>query len=225
MGDWRIITGMAAQQNDTPKRRRRRFQYSLRTLLLLVLLVSVGFSCLAVKFGRVRKRRELVAALELRGVTIRYAYEVDRSSHPPGPEWLRAILGDDFFAEVDAVYADHIGLTDEDLAEVSELTGLSALSVSGGQITDAGLKHLKGLANLRILYLSNTQVTDSGLEQLKGLTALDGLDLSYTQVGGPGLKHLKGLARLNILYVHNTEVTGAGVEELQKALPDAEIEY
>ena len=28
---------MAAQQNDTPKRRRRRFQYSLRTLLLFVL--------------------------------------------------------------------------------------------------------------------------------------------------------------------------------------------
>jgi hypothetical protein len=39
---------------DSPKPKRRWYQFSLRTLLLMMLLVSIGMSCLAVRRHRVR---------------------------------------------------------------------------------------------------------------------------------------------------------------------------
>ena len=37
---------------EEPERKRRRFQFSLRTLLLLVLLVAIGFSWIGTKIQR-----------------------------------------------------------------------------------------------------------------------------------------------------------------------------
>jgi len=53
----------AAGQADKPRARRRWYQYSLRTLLLVMLLASVGISWFAVKMQRARKQREAVEAI------------------------------------------------------------------------------------------------------------------------------------------------------------------
>jgi hypothetical protein len=46
-----------------PKRRRRRFlQFTVRSLLVFVLLVSIGMSWFAVKLARARRQREAVEA-------------------------------------------------------------------------------------------------------------------------------------------------------------------
>ena len=92
-------------------------------------------------------------------------------SEPPGPRWLRSLLGDDFFAGVV-------------LAHVT---------------TDAGMEHLKALTQLQRLWLSYTRVTDGGLEHLKGLTQLQWLSLWDARVTDAGEADLrKALPNCNI---------------------------
>ena len=84
----------------TSKPRRRWFQYSLRTLLVLMLLVCIGMGWLAVKMQRVRREREAVAAIERLGGWCVYG-DPDSAEESRGRAWLRKLLGDDFFTHPD----------------------------------------------------------------------------------------------------------------------------
>ncbi len=240
--------------NEPRAPRLRWFQYSLRTLFIAVFLVSIGMSWVAVRIERARREREAAAALMKLGGYVLYDYQQDQSGNslpvadPPGPGWLRNILGENFFATVVCVYLDSSAQRDSDLAPLKELTQLQRLELSGADVTDAGLEHLKGLTQLQrlvltgtrvsdaglehlrrltqlqLLNLAHTQVTDAGLEHLKGLAQLKELNLSYTHVTDAGLEHLKGLTQLRALKLRETNVTDEGVKALQKALPTCSIQ-
>ena len=155
---------MTTDHPNPSKPRRRWFQYSLRTLLVLVTVLCVW---LAVTANRARKQREAVAAIEAVGGVVYYEYQTKSGQKPPGPKWLRELIGDEYFVSVVLV----------DFNET--------------QVTDAGLMHLKGLTKLELLYLNRTQITDAGLEHLKGLTNLEDLWLNGTQVTDEGVKKLQ----------------------------------
>ena len=93
---------------------RRWFQFSLRSLLFLVVVVALPCSWLAVEMKKATKQQEAVEALIRLNCGFEYDYEVqfDPSSGlqieeewypgkpdamPSGPAWLRKCLGDDFF--------------------------------------------------------------------------------------------------------------------------------
>ena len=188
---------------------RWRFQFSLRSLVVLVVAVSVPCCWLAVKMRDAQRQRRAVEAIRKAGgwAWVGYDYEFDRfgnfppsQEQEPAPSWLRDLLGVDFFAEVEVVLLD-----DTDFG-------------------DAGLQQVVGgLTNLQCLSLSKTQVTDAGLEHLKGLTNLDTLALNDTQMTDEGLAHLKGSVRLQYLYLGNTHVTDKGIEGIRTALPNCEV--
>ncbi len=127
-----------------PARKLRWFQYSLRSLLLLTLLVSLVMSCVAVRMQRARRQDEAVEEIEKLGGQVQYDYEA-QGVNPPGPAWLRNLLGENFFATVVAV------------------------DLSLQQVTDAGLEHLKGLTQIQTLCLVQTMVTDEGVKKLQRL--------------------------------------------------------
>ena len=110
---------------------RLRFQFSILSLLLLVVVVAVPFSWLATEMKAARKQREAVEEIEKAGGAVSYDYQFDLSgtwipgATPPGPAWLRNLLGDDLFVDVTR----------------------SILTSSG--VSDAGLEHLKGLTQLQ----------------------------------------------------------------------------
>jgi hypothetical protein len=192
-----------------PKRRTRKFlQFSLRTLLIFVLLVSIGMSWFAVKMEKARRQKEAVEAIRKMGGCVYYDYQFgeDRAflatAEPPYPQWARALLGDDFFFDVDCVSP-----------------------IFNGTFRDDEAIHLKALKNLNTLALSGTDITDAGLEHFEGLASLEHLYLGYSQVTDAGLEHLEGLTRLDVLYLEQTQVTPEGVKKLQEALPDCEIVY
>ena len=108
----------------------RWYQYRLRTLLLVVLLMSLPLSWLAVKMDRVKKERKAVAEIVTLGGRVEYDYQLQhrrlhsgvrnlrsmrdlpKPAKPPGPMWLRKVLGDDFFATVVRVQSlrmNHMG--------------------------------------------------------------------------------------------------------------------
>ena len=197
-----------------------RFQFSLRSLLVATVVVAIPFSWLAVEMKRARRQREVVAAIEKLGGSVRYDYVFTPPFcfEMPGPVWLRKLVGDDFFANVEGVRSYEMSEADIALPYLRELPRLWELDLSHTQVTDAGLERLKGLTQLRWLSLANTHVTDAGLRHLMGLTHLEQLYLSDTQVTDGGLQHLKGLTQLYLLWLDDTHVTDAGLEHLKELI-------
>lgn len=104
------------QPNDSKTRsslgKRCWLQFSLRTLLLVVLLASAGMSWMVVKVQQARRQRQAVEAIRALGGFVTYDYAIDQAyGHPvnaeaPGPGWLGSVLGADFFADVVRVNCD-----------------------------------------------------------------------------------------------------------------------
>ncbi len=176
--------------SETTKRRLPWFQYSLRTLLVVVLLGSIDMSWVAARMQRARRQKEAVEAIRKLQGTVFYDYSFDTSGNeikgaqPPGPFWLRSFLGDDCFANVTKVFLGnimpyhHARVTDTDLVHLKALPQLDGLWFGECDVTDAGLGYLKALTRLETLNLGGTKLTDAGLKHLKGLTHLRELGLS-----------------------------------------------
>ena len=104
---------------------RRRFQYSLRTLLLVVTLFAIACSWLAVKIRQAQRQQEAVAEIQKLGGSIVYDWPAGWKPArnvlpPPGPAWLRSLLGVDLFLTVHAVDVSGIQVTDEDVNKLQQ---------------------------------------------------------------------------------------------------------
>ncbi len=157
----------------TEKRRRRWLQFSLRTLLVFVLLVSIGMSWFAVKMAKVRKQREAVEVIEKAGGFVVYGYSTGSSV----PKWARAVFGKPFFFDTLGVDVGETEFGDDEAAYLKELTYIKYLALTGPQVTDIWLENLEGLTNLEWLCLNRTQVTPQGGESLR--QSLPNLQMSF----------------------------------------------
>ena len=82
---------------------RRRFQFSLRSLLLLVVVVAIPCSWLATEMKAARRQRDSAKAVDEFGGQVTYDYELDPPylpPKPPGPAWIYERLGIDMLADV-----------------------------------------------------------------------------------------------------------------------------
>ena len=202
-----------------PNSRRRRFQFSLRTLLLVMLLASLGASWFAVKMRMAKRQREAVRAMRKLGGCVIYDYECVDPAVPLGPEWLHSVLGEDYFGTVLYVYLKNTQATDAAMAHLEGMSQLRSLGLDRTQVTDAGLAHLETVNQLQKLYLVDTHITDAGLNYLVGMTELMTLQLDSTRITDAGLAHLKGMKQLRLLTCRGTRVTAHGVNDLRQALP------
>jgi len=227
---------------------RSRFQFSIRSLLMLVVVVAVPCSWMAVEMKKAREQSEVLEPIRQSALTVEYDWQVDVDGRgllnvqPPASQWLRNLLGDDFFAglalvgfnglQITDAELEHFSLTsipelqfvglpftditDAGLADIKGLTRLKGLWLTGNHITDAGLRHIKDLTELRSLTLGGTKVTDTGLEHLRGLTNLQSLELSASKVTGRGLTNLEGLTKLDSLDLSASDVSDAGLDHLKR---------
>jgi hypothetical protein len=219
------------------KLHRRWFRFSLRTLLVFVTIASAGFGWIGMQVRKVHRQRVAVEAIKKMGGCLFYDYEVAAflddippkdpsirpAAIPPGPEWLRKVVGDDFLAKVVKVDRVPAEFSDDAMVHFATLVTLRQLDLNFTDVTDAGLGYLEGLRDLQALDLGHTQVTDAGLVHFKQLDKLRWLNLTKTDVTDSGLIHLRQLAQLRDLYLLDTQVTNAGCLELQKWLPNLEI--
>jgi hypothetical protein len=211
---------------------RRRFQYSLRSLLLLVVAVAIVCSWLKVQIERAAKQKEAVEAIKAAGGGATYTlwhnpiWPQEEESDPfsdvnerPPFVWLRELLGDDFFLDVRRLRLNGPKITDACLARLkTHLNGLDrldCLTLTDAQITDAGLVHLQGLSRLVVLDLARTGISDEGLVHLAGLRQLQSLALTGTRITDEGLVHLEGLRQLQILALTGTRISDEGLVHLK----------
>lgn len=150
----------------------RRFQFSIRSLFVLVLAVAIPSAWLAAEMERARRQTELVDWIKSLGGSVQYDWNftpdyLSASAQPPPPTWLRTTLGDDFFFEIEGVQLNHKRITDADLQRLQGLPRVRLLEFADTAIGDAGLDHLTGLSELHWLWLGWTRVTDAGINRLK----------------------------------------------------------
>ena len=171
------------------KPKRRWYQFSLLTLLIVTTLLCLAFACIGWRMQRARVNRERVAAVEKAVTTIEelggkatYAYEDRRPQ-----TWLEIQFDDPGERDdpigvlkvtvVDLTFSD---ITDDSLEHVSRLTELQSLTLFITNVTDAGVVHLKRLTELQHLNLRGTFVSTEGIEMLR--QALPNCEIDYDEV-------------------------------------------
>ncbi len=234
------------------KPRLRWYQYRLRSLLLLMLFVNLGMSCVAVKMKAAHEQEALVARIKKLGGRVAYDYQSflgDTTSRPLAPAWLRRLFGDDMFVNVtcvdlgmseadeavlwslDGLYRlprlEFLGLgaavSDRGLKHLADSTQLQSLSLFGARVRGPGVRHLKGLGQLRSLILNDSEINDTGFESIKELPQLWVLFLENTKIGDEGLKHLAGMGQLRCVNLDGTRVTDAGLVHLESLTSLCEV--
>ena len=221
---------------DAKPAKRRRFRYSLRGLMLLILVLCIG---LGVWGEKARRQRLAVAAILAYGGFAAYDYEMvngdfEPDQHPSEPKWLLRLSGIDFFHNV-----EYVGLIQPDLdsagkalspnrppnpvfAKLADLPGLRKLKLIDA--TDAEIDRLRGLTGLEELYIDEAApgLSDAGIQPLSNLKKLKALSLAgrFTDKGLSHLSELRNLEQLYLLgnYSNGSKakpITGDGLKYLR----------
>ena len=167
---------MTSRDGATPKPRRRWLRFSLRTLLVVMLLLGVLFGVLGSMAQEARRQRKVVADLREMGAQFVFSGE-----EPSMPELLdigycRRVIECHFdnpqvadvtpLAELKNLRWLDLECTQvADVTPLAELKKLEGLDLSGTQVAD--VTPLAELKNLNVLYLVNTQVTDEQVNDLQ----------------------------------------------------------
>ena len=183
-----------AESSTAPHR--RWFRFSLRFLLLLVAIIGVP---LGMKMNRVRNQQAVVASLVQTGAKLKFdlhprsinGVNVTGIQEPPGPQWLREILGDKFFTELtDIQMPPRDGksqVTDDELSFISRLPYLERLTIRTERISveertnGDGLAHLARLNTLQSLSLWGF-ATDADASHIAKINQLENLKVSDSPI-------------------------------------------
>jgi hypothetical protein len=201
--------------DDQPAKHRIRrpwLRFSLATLLVVVSAVGIW---LGAKANRAQRQARIVQRVTELGGTISYDYEAQGSSHASYPAWFRALLPHDYLADVHAVRLPNSAVSDDDLALLSELSGIVFLDLTGTKITDDGLRHIGRMKQLKVLILNDTAVSDVGVKSLGYLHEMGILELNHTGVTDEGLAVVRGMPLLGSLFLQGTSISDEGLDNLQ----------
>jgi hypothetical protein len=196
---------MAATPPSTSPPSRWR-QFSLRSLLLLILLCGIGLGLWSVYIAPYQRQRRLVEQIaELKGVATTETVPTSWSS----------IFGEGFFINIVRIEAPGTQIDDAWMANMRDVPRLRELNLSLTPIGDAGLAHVTRLEDLQSLWLGGTKVTDAGLVHIQALRKLEWLSLAETNVTDQGLASLANLNRLKRLYLEGCPVGDGGMRHIE----------
>jgi hypothetical protein len=250
-----------------PKRRFLRF--SLRTFVIVVALLGVGFGLAGNFWRRVQQQRAIVAQIEAAGGSVSYNYEfgmgteldeqvdgdvsiggkdsydtteeglhkrvrvrdgVERVDfeNPPGPKFIRALLGNDVFADVEGVSFFRFSFGEQrrptrdfDPDLLTRLPKLKVVWLHCEQVNDDYLSVVARLPELRMLSLTGEDAgaaTAEGIAQLRSARRLRSLLIAGDWMRDDavtGVAELRGLKSLGMNHsTHLTSEVFANLEEL-----------
>jgi hypothetical protein len=199
--------------NESQQKRRGWLKFSLRSLLLVSTLLSLGLGWIGNTIVRVKRQRASVAKIHAAGGRVRFDYQWRLDQEPPGPEWMRILVGDDVFASVDAVTVDFADVKDPDLvfAAIKQLPRLRCAELKGAAVTDSRLAEALNFKPLHILSLTSARVTPAGLAQLRDASDLDFLELRGEWVGDDTMAAVGSIPNLHILVLDQTDISDLGL--------------
>jgi Leucine-rich repeat (LRR) protein len=217
---------------------RRKTQFSLATLLLMVPVMAIPCAWLAQEVALAREQQELAQSINGASGHVDASFDdfvlrkVLKPPPPPNP-WAYRLLGEQFFFKD----VKHVTLggqesyqgihafnrlesllctspTNADMIHLHGLPQLYRLTLVNSSVTDVGLEPLGKLPSLQILHLDGSRISGDGLRHLEGLKHIKHIGLSDTGLTDAGLVHLSKLANLETLWLERTSVTDAGLVHL-----------
>ena len=211
-----------------PARRWPRF--SLRSLVVLLLLASLGGAAFHYRLQSAERRATAVKRLRQFSGFVRYENH-EQTNREPAPsgrisDWLIMHLGWDFLHHVGNVCIDgRREFSDDDFASACQLRSLHSLRLGTTVVTDNGLQPISQLKALRRFSISSPHIGDHGMDHLAQLHQLERLTLHEINLTDAGLAKLAALENLEVLSIKRTNVTPQGMEKLRSELPSCDIEY
>ncbi len=201
----------------TTKAIRRRFQFSLKTLLLLTALFGCGLGPIVYQRHLAQQQQRIKAELEDHRIRL-----VGGEEQSQRPGWLKAILGDDS-AGLDSfihVYANTgpgaVQSRQPAIDKLNQLPRAMTLEFPDKQINDEELSHYQWLTNVEGVHLDQSLITGDGLKYLRGYKNLQMVGLGATQIGDNDLKEIvQQHPKLKTLWLYNTRITDSGLPELR----------
>lgn len=215
------------------KPRRRRLQFTVRTLLFLMLLVALAGSYLEWVRSKYREQAAAAAEIECLGGKV--------YTHPRPGRLRRWLIGPELYVEVERVDFDFsdlfntINIVDGEIRKpddndcgykpgvgkiLAKFYALEELSADGYTLHNEDIAAMRGLAKLRVLFLQGANVTDACLKLMDGFPNLEYLTIDG--ITDQGLKDLPVLPKLKSLCITSYGVTDAGLPYLAKQ-PKLEI--
>jgi Leucine-rich repeat (LRR) protein len=205
----------AAQRPATTKRRpllARVRQFSLRQLLLLVLVAAAGLGLRTALASRSIAQHAAAAKLRRAGVMIEL-----REPWKQQTLWQRTIFGDNRYDFVDRVVIDDITLSTDEMNGLDALSGITRCWISNCPTTNAALARIGNMSSLERLHLQAAQIDAEGIAHLHNLTRLTNLEFidtpSLTEVD---LSFLTRFPDLRSLYLHGHTVDDGHLRDLSK---------
>ena len=204
---------------------RRLMRFSLRGLLVLIVLLAAPLGWAAAKLNKVRRQRAAIAALQQAGLQAEYS---DRESRfPELQRTMEDLLGADGLRDVEGFYMYNVVShsddqsrevqfsIDEGLAHIRLFTKLRYLFLNRMNMTGASLRYLQGLPQLASLRLDGSNISDAWLAHLEAVPHLKALGLEGTKITDAGLVHVRRLGELEYLNLAGTSITDSGVAHLR----------
>ncbi|MGD9722948.1 MAG: hypothetical protein AB7O59_21240 [Pirellulales bacterium] len=214
---------MAVQRFFRATTARSPWPWLSRGLRWLAMLAAAVVLMLSWQSNYVRHERSVIAEVSKFDARIHYDYELRGAARPPGPQWLRSFLGDDFFATVAGIEIKTELVTAETVAAIATLPHLQQLLLNAEGVDDAGLLQLAAASELEQLTFRSAVVTDAGLTQLAALKHLTSLTIAAPHITDVGLISLEELPNLTLVELISTDVTADGVARLRAALPKCDV--
>jgi hypothetical protein len=216
--------------SEQPKR--RWYQFSLKTLLVLMVLCSLVLGAFSWRLQRAHRQARAVAALRSLGCEVGYEIIEPRVTggfkrRKKQDPWLLNIpikwLGEDFFYDVYGVTArgEQPGSPDEVKRfwqEVATFPALDYLTLEEKWIDHDGWKLLANSQSVRHLYLDSNRLGDEDFAVFGTMLNLQellwwGVSKKITDAG---VANLDELTELQSLTLSNTEITDAAAPHLAK---------
>jgi Leucine-rich repeat (LRR) protein len=213
----------APTQSQSSRFARLRPQWSLRTLLVAVALLSIPLGFFTWKAREINAEMNAAEALERSG------WFVERHATPRAKFWSRLLQrevhvivglhGDDFrqtsldayrdqvhaLSDISTLHVSNLPFTDRLLGNLPNRLSLSHVALEGTQLTDDGLRWLSHCPKLSHLNLCNTRVSDLGIGQLRSLPLIE-LNLCQTDCTDASIEAIQSLSQLQILDLDETRV-------------------
>ncbi len=186
------------------------FRYSLRTLLLLLLVACMALGWFSIRLAKAREQAVAVAKLRHLGATVYYDFHhyydengdgcLNESRRPTDWKVARKLLSDDFFNNVYYVrFIKH-----------------EHFPQSGPIIHYLGPRHVR---------TPISRDANSYIFILESLPHLHTLDLSHSNAAGQAIPKLTKLSCLKRLALGDSLMSEEGAERLRDALPDCHISW
>lgn len=197
-------------------------QFSLRSLMVVVVLVSLASSWFAVRMHQAREQRQIVEAIQNDGGTVYY----DDQCHPSGyvldtKDWpepfvVERTLGRDFARRVVRVAFDWRTVFDDDLVDrLRRLGTVRALDIGDARISDSALDQLDDISSVTDLWIDTGARPVKDLQSVFSLPRLRSLYVSGRSLEPGAISQLGAAKNLRLLSLDLGWVTEQDMRALQ----------